>query len=172
MATKNSAASEAQERELVITRVYDAPRQLVWQAWTEPEHVAQWWGPEGFDTRVTELDLKPGGRWRYVMIDAAGAEYPSEGVFSEIVAPEKLVTTDEFGEDFEHPELADLDLPQGIVVTVLFEDLGEKTKLTIRIAHPTAEDRQKHEDMGVVAGWNSSLNKFEELLAKEMKGEG
>ena len=161
--SSGSAASQSTERDIVITRVFDAPRELVWQAWTDPEHVAQWFGPKGFTTRVAELDLRPGGRSRYIMIGPDGAEYPSVGVFREVVPFERIVTTDEFGEDFQPPE--GMDLPSGMVVTCIFESLGDQTRLTLRIMHPTAEDRRKHEAMGVVAGWQSSLDCLDDHLA-------
>ena len=148
-------ADEATSRELVITRVLNAPRTLVWQAWTDPAHLAQWWGPRGFAAKVPELDLRPGGRWRYIMVGPDGAEYPSMGVFREVVPFERIVTTDEFDMDAEYP-VAAADLPRGLVVTYLFEDVGDKTRLTIRTIYATAEDRRKHVAMGVVAGWNSS----------------
>ena len=165
MTTSNRPAPEPADREIVITRVFDAPRELVWKVWTEAEHVSQWWGPLGFTTRVTELDLRPGGRWRYVMIGPDGTEYPSKGVFREVIPLERIVTSNEFDEGFAHPVATDL--PSGIVVICLFEDLVGKTKLTLRIMHPSAEDRRKHEDMGVVPGWNSSLDCLEEYLAEQ-----
>jgi len=154
---------------LVITRIFDAPRKLVWQAWTQAQHLEQWWGPQGFRTKVVELDLRSGGKTHYVMIGPDGTEYPVEGVFSEIVAPERIVTTDEFGEGFEVP--SDDDLPKGIVLTVRFEDLaGKKTKLTLQMTHASPEDREKHEKMGVVAGWHSSFNCLDEYLVQTTKG--
>ena len=84
-------------------------------------------------------------------------------MFREIVPPERIVTTDEFGEGIE--KVMDGDLPQGMVVTALFEDLGNQTKLTIHVLHESASDRRKHEEMGVVAGWNSSLDCLDEHLA-------
>ncbi len=144
------------DRTLVITRVFNAPRDLVWQVWTDPAHIPHWWGPRGFTTRVDEMDLRPGGQSRYVMIGPDGTEYPCKGVFREVVPPERIVATDEFGDGYEH--ITDIDLPQGMVMTVLFEDLGNQTKLTLQILHPTVEDLRKHEAMGVVAGWNSSLD--------------
>ncbi|MBW4579472.1 MAG: SRPBCC domain-containing protein [Tildeniella nuda ZEHNDER 1965/U140] len=150
------------DREIIITRIFNAPRELVFKAWTEPKHIEQWFGPAGFTTRVEELDFRPLGHWRYVMIGTDGTEYPSEGVFREIVPPERIVTTDEFGEGIE--QVLDADLPQGMVVTVLFEDLGGKTKLTIQVMHETVSDRRKHEEMGVIAGWNSSLDCLSEYL--------
>ncbi|MBW4459268.1 MAG: SRPBCC domain-containing protein [Nodosilinea sp. WJT8-NPBG4] len=157
-----STSTPQSDREIVITRLFDAPRDLVWQAWTDPAHIAQWWGPKGFTTRVDEMDLRPGGQSRYVMVGPDGTEYPVQGVFREVVPPERIVTTDEFGEGYE--EITDIDLPQGMVMTILFEDLGNQTKLTLHILHPTAEERRKHEEMGVVAGWNSTLDCLTEHL--------
>lgn len=158
-----STPADQSDREIVITRVFDAPRDLVWKAWTDPAHIAQWWGPKGFTTRVDEMDLRPGGQSRYVMVGPDGTEYPVKGVFREVVPPERIVTTDEFGEGYD--QITDIDLPQGMVMTILFEDLGDQTKLTLHILHPTVEERRKHEEMGVVAGWNSTLDCLAEHLA-------
>jgi len=155
------------ELRLEIARVFAAPRDLVWQVWTEPEHICRWWGPRGFTTRVTELEFEPGGRWRYLLSGTDGAEYPSVGEFREIVPGGRIVTTDEFDEGFALPSPAEL--PSGIVMTVNFADVaGEpgRTRVTLEIAHPTTEDRRKHEDLGVVAGWNSSLDRLEEYLGR------
>lgn len=168
MAAMNEPTADPADREIVITRVFDAPRELVWKAWTEPEQVARWWGPEGFSTRVEELDLRPGGRTRYVMIAPDGAEYPVGGMYIEVVPGEKFVSTDEFGDDFEPPE--GIDLPEGMVITCLFEDFGNQTKLTLTVSHPTAEDRRKHEEMGVVGGWNSSFDCLDRHLAEVLGG--
>lgn len=170
MLKENHSTPDVQsDREIIITRIFNAPRELVFKAWTEPEHITQWWGPKGFTTRVEELDLRPGGRSRYVMVGPDGTEYPAEGVFREVVPPERIVTTDEFGEDYE--KMTDIDLPQGIVLTALFEEIDDKTtKLTLQISHPTAEDRRKHEEMGVVAGWNSSFDCLDEFLAQQQNG--
>lgn len=150
------------ELELVITREFAAPRALVWKAWTDPAHVACWFGPRGFTTRVEELDLRPGGRSRYVMVGPDGAEYPCFGVFREVVPMERIVTTDEFEEGPGSKCVPDL--PSGMVVTALFEDAGAGTRLTLRIMHPTIEDRRKHEAMGVFGGWHSSFDCLDEHL--------
>ena len=162
MLKPNDSTETQSDRQIVITRVFNAPRELVFQAWTEPKHIEQWFGPKGFTTRVTEMDLRPGGQWCYVMIGPDGTEYPSKGVFREIVPPERIVTSDEFGEGIE--KVLDVDLPQGMVTTAIFEDLDGKTKLTLQIMHPSASDRRKHEEMGVVAGWNSSFDCLDEYL--------
>ena len=162
-----TSTTQTNETDIVITREFAAPRQLVWDVWTQPQHVEKWFGPKGFNTRVDQLEFRVGGRSTYVMIGPDGTEYPSTGVFKEIVPIEKIVTTDEFGEGIEKIEaLKDVDLPQGMVITYLFDDLGQRTRLTLITSHPTAEDKKKHEDMGVVAGWNSSLDKAEEYLAE------
>ena len=158
VARKNSPATETAERELVITRIFDAPRDLVWKTWTEPKHVAEWWGPKGFTARVTELDLRVGGTCRYVMVGPDGAEYPAKGVFREIVPPERFVSSDEFDEGFSGEAIP------GIVITATFDDMGDKTKLTLHIRHESAEDRKKHEEMGVVGGWHSSFDCLDEYL--------
>ena len=162
MAKIQDSATQS-DRELILTRIFNAPRELLWQVWTEPDHVAQWWGPKGFTTRVTALDFRPGGEWRYVMVGPDGTEYPAKGVFREIVLLERIVSTDEFDEGFE--STMDIDLPQGIVTTTIFEDFDGKTKLTLQILHQTVADRQKHEKMGVVGGWNSSFDCLDEYLA-------
>ena len=164
MSNKNDSTDAQSEHEIVITRVFNARRELVFKAWTDPKHVVQWWGPKGFTTRVTELDLRPGGKWRYVMIGPDGTEYPAKGVFREIVPLERIVTSDEFDEGFE--KVMNADLPRGMVTTAVFEDLGSNTKLTLRIMHESTEDRRKHEKMGVIEGWNSSFDCLDELLAK------
>ncbi|MEH1893114.1 MAG: SRPBCC domain-containing protein [Nostoc sp.] len=164
MSNKNDSTDAQSEREIVITRVFRAPRELVFKAWTDPKHVVQWWGPKGFTTRVTELDLRPGGKWRYVMIGPDGTEYPAKGVFREIVPLERIVTSDEFDEGFE--KVMNAELPRGMVTTAVFEDLGSNTKLTLRIMHESTEDRRKHEKMGVIEGWNSSFDCLDEFLAK------
>ncbi len=92
-----------------------------------------------------------------------GTEYPGKGVYKEIVRPERIVTTDEFGDGFD---AKGIDLPEGMILTALFDDLDEKTRLTLRISHPTTEDRKKHEDMGVVGGWNSSFDKLDGYLSE------
>jgi uncharacterized protein YndB with AHSA1/START domain len=90
------------------------------------------------------------------MVGPDGTEYPVEGAFIEITPQEKIVTTDEFAEDYQPP--TETDLPTGMITTFLFEDMGEKTKVTIIITHPTVEQKAQHEAMGVVAGWDSSLD--------------
>lgn len=158
-----SQGNDVSDRELVIVREFAAPRELVWRVWTEPAHIAQWFGPRGFNTTVSGSDLRTGGKWRYVMKGPDGFEGAFGGVFLEVVPLEKIVSTDEF-----ETELPGVDLPKGMVVTTLFDDLGDKTRVTIRVMHPSAEAKAKHEAMGVVAGWNSSFECLDEQLATEV----
>lgn len=159
----NLAQHLVEDRLIVITRVFDAPRELVWKAWHEPEHVERWWGPKGFTTRVEELDLRPGGRSKFVMVGPDGTEYPVTGVYSEVVVPEKTVGSDEFDEGFPGDPA---ELPQGVVLTCYFDEAGRGTRLTMWILHPTAESRRNHEEMGVVGGWGSSFDCLDEHLAE------
>jgi len=165
-----TATSSAQNTDIVITRQFAAPRQLVWDVWTTPKHLEKWFGPKGFDTRVEILEFRVGGRSSYIMVGPDSTEYPAVGVFKEIVPIEKIVSTDEWGE--AHEELAakkHLDLPQGMVLTALFDDLGARTQLTLITSHQSVEDREKHEALGVVGGWNSSFDKMDEYLAEVQK---
>jgi len=151
------------DKTIVIERVFNAPREKVWKAWTDTAEIEKWWGPRGFSTRVEKSDLKNGGSWRYVMVEeATGTEYPAEGVIKEIIDQERVVTTDNFD---EKDVAANPNLPQGLVTTTVFTDLGDKTKLSITISHPTAEEKKKHEAMGVLTGWNESLDKLAENLS-------
>ncbi len=148
-------------RSITIRRAFNAPRNTVWNAFIDSGQLEKWWGPRGFTTRVKSNDTRPGGRWRYVMVGPDGTEYPATGVFKEIIPNERFSTTDEFGEDFEYTA----DLPTGIVVTATFKDQAEKTHLQLVIMHPSAEERAKHEKMGVVSGWDSSFDCLDDYLA-------
>ncbi|MEH1841538.1 MAG: SRPBCC domain-containing protein [Nostoc sp.] len=164
MSNKNDSTDAQSRHDIIITRILKAPRSLVFKAWTDPKHIAQWWGPKGFTTQVREMDLRPGGKWRYVMIGPDGTQYPVKGVFREIIPFEKIVTSDEFDQGFE--KVVNVDLPKGIVVTAVFEDLDGNTKLTLQIMHESIEDRRRHEQMGVIEGWNSTFDCLDEFLAK------
>jgi uncharacterized protein YndB with AHSA1/START domain len=155
----NTAATDD---EIVIARDFDAPRDLLYETWTQSDHIQKWLGPDGFETRVDELHLRPGGKWRYVMIGPDGDEYPSKGMFLEVAPHRRIVTTDEF--DYPGVMASTADLPRGMIVAVDFEDLTESSRLTVRINHRSAEDREKHENLGVVDGWNSSLDHLAEYL--------
>ncbi|HMO81747.1 MAG TPA: SRPBCC domain-containing protein [Pyrinomonadaceae bacterium] len=160
----NAAAIEG--KEVIIVREFDAPRDLVWGVWTEKEHIEKWFGPKGFDTRVDHLEFIEGGEIRHTMVGPDGTEYPSKGIFLKIDAPRKLVTSDEFGEGIDQIEaFKNVRLPEGMVTTVELEDIGERCRLKLTISYATEEDRKRHEEMGVVEGWNSTLDCLFEYLA-------
>lgn len=160
--TNNS--TEPKSKEIIITRTFDTPRPKVWQAWTQSDQIEQWWGPRGFTTRVDKLEFQPRGKFTYVMLDGNDNEYPSVGVFKEIVEQEKIVATDEFGDSDENEKVAPEGLPTGMVNTTSFEEAEGQTKVIISIMHQSIEDREKHEEMGVVEGFNQQLDKLEEHL--------
>ncbi|MGL4513876.1 MAG: SRPBCC family protein [Lacipirellulaceae bacterium] len=162
-------ANHRDDLDIVITRVFDAPVELVWRLWTEAEHIARWFGPEGFTTRVVHQDFRVGGEQRLVMVGPDGAEYPCKGKYLEIVPHQRIVSTDDFGDDFVHGDPASL--PQGMIATAEFEDLTGRTRLTLTIAHPTPEDLKKHADMGVVAGWRSSFRCLDAALEADTADE-
>ena len=128
------------------SRVVDAPRELVWQVWTDPKHLAQWWGPNGFRTTTSAYDLRPGGVWRFVMHGPDGRDYQNRITFDEIVKPERLAYHHGGGDDVE---------PVQFHSTVTFEDLGGRTRVTPRGTFPSAEERARvireyHADQGMV----------------------
>ena len=149
---------------LVISRVFDAPRALVFKAWTDPKHVAQWWGPRGFTNPVCELDVWPGGAIRIHMRGPDGTVYPMTGVYQEIVEPQRLAFTSAALDEGGNP-LFD------VLNTVTFAEQGGKTKLTLqaRVVKSTAEAAPYLE--GMEAGWSQSLERLEEYVAKTCKGE-
>ena len=157
--------SKSENKKIVINRTFDAPRKKVWQAWTEPNQIEEWWGPHGFTTRVDEMDFKPGGHFKYTMLDKDENEYPSVGVFQKITASKCIVATDEFGDSDKNEKAAPEGLPTGMVNTTSFDDVGEQTKVTISIMHQSVADRKKHEEMGVVEGFKQQMDKLEEYLA-------
>ena len=122
--------------------------------WTDPEHVAHWWGPHGRKTRVDGRDLRIGGSWRYVMLMPNGGEYPQSGVFSEIVSSERLVMSAKF--EISPAESHD------VIMTYQFEDLGDKTKLIMTQA--TAKLFSAQKVVGITQGWNSNFDSLVEIL--------
>jgi uncharacterized protein YndB with AHSA1/START domain len=126
-----SAAADTTDRELVFTRVFDAPRALVFDAWTNPRHVVHWWGPDGFTNTIHEMDVRPGGVWRFVMHGPDGIDYRNRIVFVEVVRPERLVYRHE-------PENGGEDV--SFDVTVTFAEQGAKTSLTMRMLFPSAAE--------------------------------
>jgi uncharacterized protein YndB with AHSA1/START domain len=148
-----AGASEA-ERELVITRILDAPRELVFKAWTEPDLAIRWWGPRGFTTAHYELDFRPDGAYRVCMRSPEGTEHWQRGVCREVVEPERLVFTFAWEDSEGKPG-------HETVVTVTLAEFGAKTKLTLHQAvFETVTARDLHQ-----GGWASALECLAEYLA-------
>ncbi len=151
-----NATSDITDRELIFTRVFDAPRELVFKAWTDPRHLVQWWGPNGFTTSVYEMDVRPGGVWRLTMHGPDGVDYKNRMVFLEVVKPERLVYKHEPEEGSE---------PLTFEITVTFAKEGAKTKVTMRMLFPSTAEREfvvkKH---GAIEGAKQHLGKLAEYL--------
>lgn len=138
---------------ITIVREFDAPRALVFKAWTDPSHLVRWWGPRGFTTPSCAIDARPGGAYRIAMRGPNGSQHRLQGVYRDVVAPERLVCTYAWVDDQGEPG------PETIV-TVLFEDLGGRTRMTFRQeGFRTATSRDAHDD-----GWSSSFDMLEEEL--------
>jgi uncharacterized protein YndB with AHSA1/START domain len=177
MADKNKSKTDTGAREFVISRLINAPREYVFEAWTEPGQMAQWWGPHGFTNPVCEVDLRPGGHYRLVMRGPDGVEYPIKGVYREVVEPSKLVLTENWE---DHPaewmEAHKANLPPGepqpaseALNTVTFEEQRGQTLLTIRTLFQTAAVRDSMVKMGMNDGWGQSLERLEALMAGKLQ---
>ena len=155
MDTTTSIDAEVRERELVITRIFEAPRDLVFRAWTEPHRAARWWGPQGFVTTYCNMDVRPGGTFRVCMRSPEGVEHWKQGIYREVVERERLVFTFAWEDAEGKPTHQTL-------VTVTFAERGEKTQLTLHQAvFETVEARDNHQ-----RGWTSTLERFAEYLAQ------
>jgi len=148
--------SPAGEREIVLTRVFDAPRELVFDAWIDPEHIGEWWGPNGFTTTPIEMDVRPGGMRRFVMHGPDGTDYDNRMVYTEITRPERIAYL--HGRDID-------DDPGRFEVTVTFVDLGGRTELTMRMVLATAEDRAQKVKFGAVKLGYQTLDRLAAHLA-------
>jgi uncharacterized protein YndB with AHSA1/START domain len=146
--------------ELVVERTFNAPRDLVFQVWTDPRHVAEWWGPEHFDNPVCELDPRPGGAILIHMRAPDGAVYPMTGTFEEVVPPERLVFSAAAIDENGAPYLEDR-------TTVTFTEEGGKTKMTLRAAITRATPEAAGALGGMEEGWNQSLDKLTAYLERQ-----
>ena len=142
------------EREIVMTRGFAAPRRLVWEAWTKPEHLPRWMlGPEGWTMPVCEIDLRPGGAWRFVWRRADGTEMEMRGEYREIVPPERLVSTESWGGDW----------PETLNTLTLAEEDG-KTTITETVLYPSREERDAALKTGMQDGVSLSFDRLAEYL--------
>ena len=158
MLAKNNFKS-TKTRELTITRLFDAPRELVFDAWTKPEHLAQWFGPRGFSISHCELDARPGGKLRIVMRAPDDSDCPMIGVFSEVVRPTRLVYTNIPLDGNDRP------LAEG-TTTVTFDNHAGKTKLVMHTVMHFHVDAPAGMSNGMEPGWNQTLDRLGEFVAR------
>ncbi|MFN8507997.1 MAG: SRPBCC domain-containing protein [Dehalococcoidia bacterium] len=154
------------EREMVVTRVFDAPRELVFKAWTEAEALLQWWGPRVFPTRVSTVDLRPGGKWHYCMVGPEGQESWGIAKYREIVPPERLVYTDWFSNKEGEP------VGKPMEMTVEFTAQGRGTLLRSRAVFESKEHRDEVISMGMEEGLSETLDRLDEYLVASAKPVG
>jgi len=157
VAGKNSLDVEQDARSMVAIRIFDAPRELVFAAWTDPKHLEQWWGPTDFTTTTHSIDIREGGVWRFVMHGPDGRDYQNRITYDEIVKPERIVYRHGGGDDVE---------PVQFHTTVTFEDVGGKTRLTLQAVFPSAEERDRViREYGADKGMVQTLARLEAHIA-------
>jgi uncharacterized protein YndB with AHSA1/START domain len=159
-APKNNPAENTADREIVITRDFNAPRELVWEAMTNPKHVVNWWGPRGFSTTIEKMDFRVGGEWKHVMRGPDDVNYPNHSVFKEIATPGKIVYSCG-GKREGGPGV-------NFVSTWTFEKLAaDKTRVTIRMVFPKAAQRDfVVKEFGAIEGGKQTLERLGEYLPK------
>jgi uncharacterized protein YndB with AHSA1/START domain len=157
--TETVLIAEPGKQEIVVTRVFDAPRELVFKTITDPDLIPQWWGPKYLTTTVERMEVKPGGIWRYIQKDAKGNEYAFQGVYHGIDAPERLVYTFEFE-----------GIPGHVLLeTVRLEDQNGKTKMIDQSVFQSVEDRDGMLTSGMEEGANETMDRLTGLLSKDGK---
>ena len=154
------AQASITDRELVITRIFDAPPEKVFRAWTEPDLIKQWFAPLPWTTPRAETDVRPGGTVSITMRSPEGVDMPDPGVYLEVVKNERLVFTDAFTSAWE-PSLQPF-----MTVILTFENIAGKTNYTARVRHWSVADRERHEQMGFYAGWGQCADQLAELLKR------
>jgi uncharacterized protein YndB with AHSA1/START domain len=149
--------AKVEGREISLTRIFDAPRFLVFRAWTDPNLVVKWWGPTGFTNTISEMDVRPGGRWKFVVHGPDGVDYPNEIVYEEIVEPERLVYSHVVAPKFR--------------MSIALLELGSKTELTALMVFLSAEDFESAvKQVHAVEGLKETLARLEGELASEQSG--
>jgi uncharacterized protein YndB with AHSA1/START domain len=149
------------DREIALTRVFDAPRRMVWEAWTDPKQLVLWWGPKGFTTTIDEMDVRAGGVWRYVMHGPDGTDYPNESIFTEIIPYERLVYRLTGGRKGGPPVQ--------IEKIASFEEEDGRTRVTMRMVFASAEARDRNvREYGSIEGGKQTLERLAEHLSARL----
>jgi uncharacterized protein YndB with AHSA1/START domain len=147
-----------EDRELTINRVFNTSRELVFEMWTDPEHLHHWWGPSGFTITTKEIDVRPDGVWRYIMHGPDGVNYDNKIVYIDVIDPERIIYSHGDAED-EH-----------FLVTVTFEEKGDTTEVTMRMVFKSVAELEKAvKEYGAIEGAKSTFNRLEEQLTKLME---
>ena len=159
-----TAKSETLENVVVVNRIFNAPVELVWKAWTNPQHLMRWWGPKTFTSPACKIDFRVGGKYHFCMRSPEGQDIWSTGIYREIVPLKKIVWTDSFADEKGNVVSANHygmgDLPMEFEVTITFEDQGGKTKFSLRHRGLPAGEMIEMTQLG----WNESLDKLAESL--------
>ncbi|MFN7160751.1 MAG: SRPBCC family protein [Candidatus Gracilibacteria bacterium] len=148
--------TDIENRTIESSRLLNAPRELVWEVWTDPKHIALWWGPNGFTNTIESMEVKEGGSWRFIMHGPDGVDWPNVVRYTKVKEPELL----EYYHSSDDPKDT-----HKFNVTVTFEKQGEKTLLTMSMVFQTAEERKRViEEVGAIEGQNQTMNKLVEYL--------
>lgn len=142
-------------RTLSLKRTFKADIKLVWEAWTEAEHIAAWWGPPGMNTEVIEHDFRVGGKWQYVMTMPDDNKFYSDGEYTDIVALTRIVSSANFKP-----------MTEGIIIKAEFEAAGDQTNFKFSVIHPTEDYCKAQEKMGFMNGWGSVFDRLKSFLEK------
>ena len=153
-----SKIDNTKNRTLTLKKVFNAPIKLVWEAYTNSEHIVEWWTPKGMKINAIEHDFRVGGNWKYSMLMPDGNPFISEGKYLEIEPYKKIVTTADF-----RP------MTEGVELHASFEADGDKTNFTFSVVHPTEDYAKQQEKMGFYNGWGSAFDRMETLLSNLTK---
>jgi uncharacterized protein YndB with AHSA1/START domain len=157
METKNEVAANPVGKTVSITRIFDAPRELVFKLWTDPEYVAKWWGPKDFTNPVCKMDAKVGGNIRIVMQGPDGFQYPTRGLFTELIEPELIVFTSIKEDANGNAELE-------VLNTVTFSEENGKTKMVLKAVVTMSTPQACGSVDGMDQGWNQSIDRLAETI--------
>jgi uncharacterized protein YndB with AHSA1/START domain len=156
MSNDTAMSDNTADREIVTSRVFDAPRDVVFQAFTDPKHIDHWYGPRGFKTKTLGMDVRPGGAWNYVMHHEQYGSFKNRVRYREVARPSRLTYTHDSGMDGD---------PAAFEVTVTFEEVSGKTKVTMHAVFPTAAELARVKGFGAVEGGKQTLQRLAEWLS-------
>jgi uncharacterized protein YndB with AHSA1/START domain len=157
--TPSASTSPTTDREITISRIFDAPRERVFDAFTDPAHIGEWWGPDGFTITTHEMDVRVGGTWRFIMHGPDGVDYPNRITYTQIVRPERIA--------YDHSDDAD---PPAVSfkATITFAERSGKTELTMSSLFPTAAERARVvEEHGAIEGGKQTLARLAAYLSNQ-----